>query len=104
MKRPAAAVFLLAAVVALPALGNGFVYDDLPIIVENPAVHDFSGSALIWRTGYWPAGGLYRPLTLQLFALEWAAGAGRPVVFHAVSLILHTLVALLVYRLARLVL
>ena len=42
---------------------------------------------------------LYRPLTLQLFAAEWAVGGGRPVGFHAVSILLYAVVTGLVYRL-----
>lgn len=100
MKRGAAAIVLLAAVVALPSLRNGFVYDDVLLIVENPLLHTLSRSAEIWQTSYWPTGGLYRPLTVQLFAIEWAVGSGRPIVFHAMSMLLSAVVAVLVFRLA----
>jgi hypothetical protein len=99
VKRTAIALAALAAIVALPSLANGFVYDDIPIIVENPLVHQL-GALDAWRSSYWPAGGLYRPLTLQLFSLEWALGGGRPWLFHAVSLLLAALTTILVYRLA----
>jgi protein O-mannosyl-transferase len=97
---PATAVALLAAALALPSLANGFVYDDVLVIQQNPLVHGLARSAELWRSSYWPAGLLYRPLTSQLFALEWTAGAGRPLLFHAVSLLLFALVTWLVYRLA----
>lgn len=99
MKRAAIALAALAAIVALPQLAGGFVYDDVPIIVENALVHRL-GAFDAWRSSYWPAGGLYRPLTLQLFSLEWALGGGRPFLFHLVSLLLAVLNTLLVYRLA----
>jgi protein O-mannosyl-transferase len=95
----APAVALLAAALALPSLGNGFVYDDVLVIQQNPLVHGLAHSAEIWRSSYWPAGLLYRPLTSQLFALEWTLGGGRPPVFHAVSILLFTGMTLLVYRL-----
>lgn len=99
MKRAAVTLGALAAIVALPSLANGFVYDDVPIIVENSLVHQL-GPLDAWRSSYWPAGGLYRPLTLQLFSLQWALGGGQPLLFHAVSLLLAALTTILVYRLA----
>ena len=99
MKRAEIGLAALAAIVALPSLANGFVYDDIPIIVENPLVHQL-GALDAWRSSYWPVGELYRPLTLQLFSLQWALGGGRPWIFHAVSLLLVALTAVMVYRLA----
>ena len=99
-----AAVAALAAVPAVAGLGNGFVYDDVPVILQNPLVHGLAGSAAIWHSSYWPAGRLYRPLTSQLFALEWTVGGGKPLLFHAFSLLLAVIVAVLVFRLVRRVL
>ncbi|HEU5218329.1 MAG TPA: hypothetical protein VFU23_06710, partial [Gemmatimonadales bacterium] len=94
------AVAALAALVALPSLRNGFVYDDVPLIVQNDLVHRLGAWTRIWGSGYWPAGTLYRPLTIQLFNLEWILGGGRPIVFHAVSILLMAVTAWLVWRLA----
>jgi hypothetical protein len=82
------------------SLGNGFVYDDVPIILQNPLVHQLGSAGTIWRSAYWPAGLLYRPITSQLFALEWALGGGHPLVFHLVSVLLAVATALAVWRLA----
>jgi len=82
------------------SLGNGFVYDDVPIILQNPLVHQLGSAATIWRSGYWPTGLLYRPVTSQLFALEWTLGGGHPLVFHLVSVLLAVATALAVWRLA----
>lgn len=98
------AVGALALLAALPSAGNGFVYDDAHIILRNPLVHDLSASARIWSSAYWPAGLAYRPLTVQLFALEWAVGGGSPLPFHLANIGLAVAVALLVWRLARRVL
>ena len=94
----------LAAATAAPSLGNGFVYDDVPAIVENPLLHSLANSAHVWVSSYWRAGPLYRPLTVQLFALEWWVGGGAPWPFHLVNIVLYAAVAWLVYRLARRVL
>lgn len=91
----------LAVTVALPSLPNGFVYDDLPVIVQNPLVHGLGSFSAVWSSGYWPAGLLYRPLTIQWFGLEWVAGAGRPLVFHLTSILLLAVVTVLLWRLAR---
>jgi hypothetical protein len=94
----------LALLAAVSGLGNGFVYDDVPIILQNPLVHDLGRSADLWASAYWPAGLAYRPLTVQLFALVWAAGGGHPFAFHLVNVALAIATAVLVWKLARLVL
>ncbi len=105
--RRSAAVLLvgvLALAAAATSLGNGFSYDDIHIILNNPAVHSLShaGHRLLER--YWPPEvgvGLYRPLTILAYALQWAAGAGEPFVFHLTSVVLYALVAMLFLVLAR---
>lgn len=101
LARPGVLVAGLALAASASGLGNGFVYDDVPIIQQNPLAHDPLALGRIWTTPYWPAGLLYRPVTLQLFGAEWALGGGHPVVFHAVSILLKVLTALLLWRLAR---
>jgi hypothetical protein len=91
----------LALAASASGLANGFVYDDIPIVQQNPIVRQPESIGRIWSTPYWPAGLLYRPVTVQLFAVEWALGAGRPVVFHLVSILLKVLTAVLVWRLGR---
>ncbi|MGQ0704312.1 MAG: hypothetical protein ACT4PM_14395 [Gemmatimonadales bacterium] len=94
-------VLALAAGVGLTSLGNGFVYDEVQAIVENPLVHSLAHSPRIWISSYWPAGLLYRPLTIQLFALWWWIGGGAPWVFHLINVLLYAGVTALVFRLAR---
>lgn len=101
LARPGVLVAALALAASASGIGNGFVYDDVPIIQQNAVVHNPQSVGRIWTTPYWPAGLLYRPVTLQLFAAEWALGGGRPVVFHGVSILLKVLTALLLWRLAR---
>jgi hypothetical protein len=91
----------LAAAVALPSLANGLVYDDVAAISENPLVHSLGHPLRIWTSSYWPAGQLYRPLTIQLFAAEWWAGKGAPLPFHLANVVLYAAVTALVYRVAR---
>ena len=83
------------------SLGNGFAYDDLPLIVENARVTTLLPPWEYFGQSYWPAGGLYRPLTAWLLALQWKLGGGAPWIFHATNVALHALVTGLVYLLAR---
>lgn len=93
-------IVALALAAAAWSMRNGFVYDDAVAIAHNPLPHSLANSARIWSSGYWPAGLLYRPLTMQLFAFEWWVGGGAPWLFHLVNLALYAAVAVLVYRLA----
>src|SRR6185437_3355986 len=56
---------------------------------------------------YWPpwmGAGLYRPLTISAFTLQWAVGRGAPWIFHATNITAYIIVCVLVLALARLML
>ena len=97
------AVVLLALAASFTGLGNGFAYDDRPVILQNPRLHYLSHFWRLWTHTYWPpsmGAALYRPLTTSAFTLEWWAGQGLPWVFHATNIGLYVLACLLVYDLA----
>jgi protein O-mannosyl-transferase len=100
-----AAVVAAALVVYLNALGNGFALDDVPIIQENARVHDLRQLRDIWLTPYWPSFGaelgLWRPLAIFAYAVQWSFSGGDPMLFHAVSIVLHGAVTWLVFLLLR---
>lgn len=110
MKGPRGALFLLLGLVLIStgrSLGNGFTFDDVPIILENAQVHAFSPPWVYAAQSYWPPknlGDAYRPWTVWWFAIQWAASGGAPAVFHLVNLLLTAAVTLAVYGLARTVL
>ena len=54
---------LAAGVIYLSALGNRFVYDDLPLVVWNQRVQSLDRLPDCFTTPYWGEGrtGLYRP-------------------------------------------
>ena len=102
-----AAVLALAIAASSTSLPNQFVFDDVPIIEQNPRVHHLAPPWRYFGQTYWPpelGAALYRPLTMLAFALQWAVGDGRPVVFHATSVLLYLAVCAAVLALARLVL
>ncbi|MCS7079636.1 MAG: tetratricopeptide repeat protein [Chloracidobacterium sp.] len=95
----------LAVVVYANTLANDFAYDDIPIIVNNPAVHEADWRA-IWLHGYWShitgGGGNYRPLTVTTFALDYWLWGLRPFGYHLTNVLLHAAnVAWLFYLLRR---
>ena len=98
------AVIACALVPYLPALWNGFAMDDLYMIVWNPLVHSVQGVWHAFGGPYWPpdlGGQMYRPLPLATFAVDWAISHGHPVWFHAMNLLWHAGVAVMVAVFAR---
>jgi hypothetical protein len=98
------AVVLCALVPHLPALWNRFAMDDLYIIAWNPLVHSMSGVFSAFAGPYWPpdlGGQMYRPLALASFALTWGIAGDHPLLFHAMNLLWHAGVAVVVTMLAR---
>ena len=100
---PLRSLLLLVVVLALRtyanAIGNGWAYDDDPVVRRNPVVTEGGwGRALTgpYRSDPSSAPALYRPVTTLAFAAQWAAFGDRPAAFHAVSVGLHALVSLLV--------
>ena len=81
-----AACALAVALAMGLSLGNGFVYDDMLAIVQNPRVTDPALWHTIPTSAYWLSD-LWRPLTIAGFALQWHLGHGAPWIFHLVLLI-----------------
>src|SRR5262245_37980695 len=100
----AAGVAVLAILVHANALGNGFVFDDLPIIRDNPRIRDLAQVPALYGEDYWGMWGeqgLYRPFVLTTYALNYAVGKLEPRGYIAVNLVLHALASVLVLGLAR---
>lgn len=100
----AAAVILVAFLASASGLGNGFTYDDIPVIVENPMVQQLHSLWGYLTDSYWgPARGnsLYRPVTIIAFALERAMGGGDPLPFHIANVTLYLATSVAVLLLAR---
>ena len=95
-----AVVTVVAFAVTAPSLGNGFTYDDIPIIAENQRISAGTGFVSYLGQPYW-AHRLYRPLTIWMFSLEHGLGGGHPLPFHAVNVILAMTSAILLLLVAR---
>lgn len=81
-----------------------FVLDDEAVITKNNFVKDgIQGiprllDSFYWQ-GYWNENsGLYRPLSLILFALIWQITPGSALLFHVIQLATYLLAIFLLYR------
>lgn len=92
-------------------LSHGFVSDDRPYVVDNPAVRG-PGSLRHVSPSWWKAarteqriGGFYRPLPILTFRLDRGGAAPHealdPAPFHRTNVLLHALAAVLAWWLAR---
>ncbi|AEA42098.1 tetratricopeptide repeat protein [Fluviicola taffensis] len=95
------AAFLLFA----PTIGHGFVLDDIAVIENNRFVQEgFGGipdlfSTFYWK-GFWDANaGLYRPLSMVMFAIEWAISANNPAIHHFINVFLYALTIGVLFKL-----
>jgi protein O-mannosyl-transferase len=94
-----ALVAVVAVVVFLPVLDNGFVdWDDEKNIVKN---FNFQGWGWTYFRWAWTTFllGVYQPLGWLLLELQYVGWALEPRGYHAVSLVLHGVNAVLVYGL-----
>ncbi|HTZ30880.1 MAG TPA: hypothetical protein VMH31_00380 [Methylomirabilota bacterium] len=79
-------------------LANGFALDDGLYIARNSAVTHFSIPAVFQAN---KDANVFRPVTFATLALNWALGNTHPWGYHLVNLLLHALVAALLYLLLR---
>ena len=92
------ALALLAVLPYLNALRAGFTYDDGLLIRRNPLVTGGIDPVGIFASMF---GVQYRPLTPLTFAFNEALTPGNAAAFHAVNLVLHAGVTLLVFLVAK---
>lgn len=102
-----AAVAGAALAAFAPALGNGFVWDDVVFVPVNPRLAAVSDPLVFFRTGLWDwatlpgPSPLYRPMSVALmWALERTLGS-HPAPWHAIGVLLHAACAVLVLVLLR---
>src|SRR6187399_879204 len=114
MSRRLAALALLAAMLVpaalyLPTLGFGFLFDDRPLLIENPVVHSPRGLGEIFtsdldpqsRTSEAPTTNYLRPLFLAAAAGLHRLFGAEPRGWHAAAIALHSLLAGLAFLLLR---
>jgi protein O-mannosyl-transferase len=98
-------LLLLAFVPYLNTLGNSFVYDDIPQLVDNPYVHSFRYLGKIFGSTVWTFQGAqgvtnyYRPLMSFAYLICYHFFGPISFGFHLVNLVFHAGVVLLLFAL-----
>lgn len=96
-------IFLAAWAVYWNSLDGEFVFDDTSIVQNNSQIRSLAPSNLkhIFGSHYWQTaagqGGLYRPVVVLSYALNYAAGQLDPWGYHFINVLLHALSAVLVF-------
>lgn len=99
-RKAAALLALIAFVLYARTFGFGYALDDIAVVQENKYVQDgFGGFGKILSTFYWNGfdsfstqnSGIFRPVSLLLFATEWQIFGNSPGVFHFVNVLLYAL-------------
>ena len=98
---------LLACFVYFSTINHGFVLDDIAVIEQNAFVQQgWAGIPKILTTFYWDgywdqSSGIYRPLSLILFAIEYALSPKNPAIHHFVNIVFYGLICGLSFRVLR---
>jgi protein O-mannosyl-transferase len=97
-----ALVVVATGVVYLNSFRNEFLWDDLHLIVDNPAIKHWSRAPGLFLTELFPHGilsGYYRPLQALTYLVDYSIWGLDPLGFHLTNVVLHAGAALLFQRL-----
>jgi tetratricopeptide (TPR) repeat protein len=103
------AVFLFSLSVLLYAntIGHGYTVDDGTVIENNRfttqglnGLDDIFGES--YRAGFWDRKeGLYRPLSVALFAIEWELAPEQPWLGHLINILLYAACSVILFTVLR---
>jgi len=97
-------ISVLAALLYVNTLGHGFALDDVAVIERNSIVKEgISGIPKLLTTFYWQGfwesnAGLYRPMSMVMFAVEYQLSPENPAIHHLMNVLLYVIVCCLLYR------
>src|ERR1035437_2226660 len=91
-------IVLITLAPYLPALRGGFIWDDDVLITENPMIKASDGLQRFWLSTEAPE---YLPLTSSVWWLEWRLWGAHAAGYHAVSVWLHAINAVLIWMVLR---
>ena len=105
-----AGILFATAVLYLPSLRNGFVFDDPMQIVNAIPLHSWSGIGKsfiydcwwFWDPTHHPQSAYYRPLQATWFWLNWMMLGNHPAAWHLEKIALALIAVMLCFRLAQL--
>jgi Flp pilus assembly protein TadD len=98
-------LFAFGALLYINTLGHGFVLDDVAVIEKNKFVQQgLAGIPKLLTTFYWQGfwdlnSGLYRPLSMVMFAIEEALFPGSAALHHLVNVLLFAACVLVLFKL-----
>ena len=96
-------LLLVTAVTYVGTIRFDFVYDDIPVIVNNPFLRSWHNVPQYFVSSLWKQiapsspSNYYRPLVLLLLRTNYALFAGRPLGWHLMAIGLHVLITWLTY-------
>jgi len=99
-------LFVISFLVYFNSLKNEFTFDDITIVKNNLLIRDLKNIPEIFSTGYWWGGlykndGLYRPLVILSYAINYSIHQLNPLGYHLVNVLIHCLNSVLVFLLIR---
>jgi tetratricopeptide (TPR) repeat protein len=105
---PAKTAYLIISAVSvilyINTLNHGFALDDIAVIENNKLVKEGIKSipelftTFYWK-GFWDSNaGLYRPLSLVMFAIEYQLSPNNPLIHHLFNILLYTVACCLLYK------
>jgi len=106
MKKYILLILLVSCGVYLNSLGNRFVFDDHSIVDQNPLIRDLRNAGRFFGSSYWPESeggakkGLYRPLAMFSYALDYAVWKLNPFGYHLFNTLVHSLNCILLFLIA----
>jgi len=89
-------IFIIGIFVFFNALFNGFVWDDISYIIQNPEVHVFN-TPVYFQQSIFNNAGQYRPLTELYFAFLYQLSANSSFFYHVIQVALHIINAFLIF-------
>lgn len=81
-------IVIIGLIVYFYSLFNGFVWDDMPFIIDNPQVHQFDILSLLGQNKFNNAP-YYRPIQAIYFATLYSFFGQQAFFYHVLQLILH---------------
>ena len=81
-------------------LSSSFVFDDIPLIVENSSIKDPLNIPAI--TGLENGKPYYRPVRILSYVIDYSISGLNPVAYHVSNIIYHTLTAFVLFCLLKL--
>ena len=100
-------IITLGLAVYANSLGGDFIWDDAAFIKNNAYIKDWSKILLVFTqdsgAGSSVVLNFYRPLQLFTYMVNYSLGGLNVVGYHLLSVVLHILVALAIYRLVLLI-